>query len=479
MMLRRRSLRLQMVSRFLIAVLLALVLVEGVFFIAVRQFYYSGIVGVLSNHAMVSTSFYTRFAGDLHYTNLNQHLSRLVTSFAYETAELEIVDRDGSVLAGTSGFVSSGLVRTADVAEAWKGGTGVWSGTNPATGEHIMAVSMPLIFGGQTLAVARYVTSLEEVDRVLRAIYTIAACVGLLVLVLVILFSLTLADSIVRPIKVMTRASAEMARGRFDVRLDASHPNEIGELAGTLNYMASEIVRSEALKNDWISSISHEIRTPLSSIKGWSETMLTGDLEDREETRLGLSIISKETERLVGLVEELLDFSRLYQKNIELDLSAVPLQALVEEAALQMKSKTAAKRQELRLLLPEERLVVRGDANRLKQVLLNLLDNAIKFTPAEGWVELEVARFDEATARVQVRDSGIGIAPEHLGKVEQKFYQADPQKEGTGLGLAICQEIVALHGGTMQVASVEGEGTEVRVLLPLVMELGAEVAPGG
>ncbi|MCM3270082.1 sensor histidine kinase [Paenibacillus elgii] len=462
----RRSLRRQVVMRFLGIVLLTLLLMEGVFFFAVRQFYYNGIANVLTNHAVVSANFYANFAGDLFYNNLSQHLNRMVQYFAYETAELEIVDRNGTVLAASSGFAIQESIRTGDVKEAWEGRTGVWTGNQAVTNERVMAVSNPLVYQGQTLAVIRYVTSLTEVDRVLRTIYAVSAGVGGVVLLLVLLVSLPFANSIVRPIKRMTAASAEMAKGRFDVRVNESYDNEIGELAGTLNYMAREIVRSEALKNDFISSISHEIRTPLSSIKGWSETILTGGMDDKEETRLGLGIIAKETDRLIGLVEELLDFSRLHQKSITLDLARVPMNELLGEAVLQMRSKAEQKRIDLRLSVPSESVTVIGDTNRLKQVCLNLIDNAIKFTGPDGRIDISLEREDR-DAIVRIADNGIGISREHLGNVQTKFYQADPKAEGTGIGLAICREIVDLHQGSIRLDSAEGEGTTVTIRLPL------------
>ncbi|KPV55693.1 histidine kinase [Paenibacillus sp. A3] len=462
----RRSLKRQVVMRFLGIVLLTLILMEGVFFFAVRQFYYNGIANVLTNHAVVSANFYANFAGDLFYNNLSQHLNRLVQYFAYETAELEIVDRNGTVLAASSGFAVRERIWTNDVKEAWTGRTGVWTGNQAVTNERVMAVSNPLVYQGQTLAVIRYVTSLTEVDRVLRTIYAVSAGVGGVVLLLVLLVSLPFANSIVRPIKRMTAASAEMAKGRFDVRVNESYDNEIGELAGTLNYMAREIVRSESLKNDFISSISHEIRTPLSSIKGWSETILTGGMEDKEETRLGLGIIAKETDRLIGLVEELLDFSRLHQKSITLDLARVPMNELLGEAVLQMRSKAEQKRIDLRLSVPSEPVTVVGDTNRLKQVCLNLIDNAIKFTGPGGRIAISLEREDR-DAVVRISDNGIGISREHLGNVQTKFYQADPKAEGTGIGLAICREIVDLHQGSIRLDSADGEGTTVTVRLPL------------
>jgi signal transduction histidine kinase len=234
--------------------------------------------------------------------------------------------------------------------------------------------------------------------------------------------------------------------------------------------MASEIVRSEGLKNDFISSISHEIRTPLSSIKGWSETLQTGDMQDEKETRQGLQIISKETDRLIGLVEELLDFSHLDQKRINLDIRKVPIASLLEDVILQLRSKAKKKQIFILLRMNDEALdrhvAVSGDPNRLRQVFLNLLENAIKFSHMVSTIEIRLEKQGHE-ALIHIMDWGIGIEAEHLSRIETKFFQVNPQAEGTGLGLSICREILSLHGGTLNFASVLNEGTTVTVTLPL------------
>ncbi len=476
------GLKRQVVSRFIVVVLLTLLLVETLLVLAVRQYYYSSVETVLEKHASVSLSFYSKYTS-LFYTTFKQNLNDMIVKFAHESAELEIIDKEGNVLMTSSGFVPGSEVRkTSDVRHAVNGESGTWIGHHPVTGEKVMAVSTPIAYNGQTLAVLRYVTSLAEVDRVLLRLLLLSIGMGLIVLVVVFLVSLSFAGSLVKPIKRITAASAEMARGRFDVRVDESERNEIGELAKTLNFMASEIVRSEGLKSDFISSISHEIRTPLSSIKGWSETIVTGDMQDEQETRQGLGIISRETDRLIGLVEELLDFSRLDQKRIALDMRSVPIVAVLEEVVLQLRSKADKKKL---LVLPPAGLgdelrgvAVAGDPNRLKQVLLNLVDNAIKFSRVSGTITLAIERAG-LEAVVSVADNGIGIDPEQLPRIEAKFYQVNPLAEGTGLGLSICREIVSLHGGRLEFASEPGQGTTVTLALPLYVPPVVESAGAG
>ncbi|WP_282936660.1 HAMP domain-containing sensor histidine kinase [Paenibacillus sp. RC67] len=462
----RKGIKRLVVSHYVLVVLLTLILAESVFLYSLRTFYYNSIASNLSNHAQVSASFYNKFHNNLNVLTFDSQLPEVIESFAHDNAELQIINNQGTVLASSSGFAVKEQIKTKDVKSAAQGNTSRWIGTNPSTGERVLAVSTPLEWNGQPIALLRYVTSLEEVDQVIGNLANLALLIGLIILATVSLFSLGLANSIVKPINRITAASALMAKGRLDTRVDESFRYELGDLAKTLNYMAQEIVKSDQLKSDFISSISHELRTPLTSIKGWSETILLGDMNDQEETRTGLKVISKETDRLVGLVEELLDFSRLEQKQLALDIQQVDISQLLNEVVLQLAAKAKSKGIAFKydqqgmgvpILLP-------GDENRLKQVFLNIVDNAIKFAYKDTAIDIRVID-DSRYLAVSIHDEGAVIPEVHLSRVTEKFYQVNPQGEGTGLGLAICAEIVELHSGTLTVLSNES-GTEVTVRLP-------------
>lgn len=283
------------------------------------------------------------------------------------------------------------------------------------------------------------------------------------------IFSMGLANSIVRPINNITAVSALMAKGRFDVRVKGDYRYELGELASTLNYMAQEIVHTNQVKDDFISSISHELRTPLTSIKGWSETLNSGGY-DPEETKIGMQIISKETDRLIGLVEEILDFSKLQQNEMKLVMGTVNIRELLQEIMLNVWAKAEMKKIKLKMEADEEQVfLVHGDGNRLKQVFLNIVDNAIKFSHESSHIFILISKSNDRIT-VAVQDSGIGISMEHLEKVKDRFFQVDHQRGGTGLGLAISQQFVERHGGEMTLNSVLGEGTTVTVILPASTE---------
>ncbi|MCQ4085576.1 HAMP domain-containing sensor histidine kinase [Saccharibacillus sp. JS10] len=456
----------QIVMHYFIVIFLALMLVEVVFLFAIRAYYYDTIYNMISSHidvtvrsALISTS-----AGD--YGEM-EYLTQILSLLKLPDAELQILNSTGDVLISSSGFRADKPVQTSDIPQALaSGNTAKWIGRQATTGEPVMAVTTTLQPGGGQVYLARFVTSIEKVNQRLLEITFVSMSIIVGIMVIVLIVSIGLANSIVKPINNIIAVSAQMAKGRFDVRVEGDYRYELGEMGSTLNYMAEEIVRSNQIKDDFVSSISHELRTPLTSIKGWSETLDSGGY-DPDETRIGMGIISKETERLIGLVEELLDFSKLQQNEMKLTMTHVELKELLKEIVLNVWAKAELKKVHLRLEADEESFAVYGDANRLKQVFLNIVDNAIKFSHENSVIVLHMTR-EEGWVRTAVQDQGIGIDEENLKRVKDRFFQVNTQGGGTGLGLAITQQLVELHEGELDMTSELGVGTTVSVKLPLL-----------
>jgi len=228
--------------------------------------------------------------------------------------------------------------------------------------------------------------------------------------------------------------------------------------------MAEELDASEKLKNEFISSVSHELRTPLTAIKGWAETMQICD-SDPVTMKRGLDTIVKEAARLSWIVESLLDFSSIRDKRINLIKEKIDILAELGEAVYMFKERAANEKKTLIYTEPKMLPPVMGDKNRLRQVFINIIDNALKYT-AEGGAISVSAGVNENMVYVSVTDNGCGISAEHLPNVTKKFYKANYMKQGSGIGLAIVDEIVALHGGTLNIISEEGFGTTVTVNFP-------------
>lgn len=441
-------------------VFLALLLVEVIFMFALRSYYYDSIYKHIESRIESVSEFAPKFKEP------EQSLqSYLLNTFSLPFTELQLLDEQGNVIDNSTNFAADLSVQTSDVTQALAGDTGKWIGKQPSTGQQVMAVSQKLdnIVGDQVYVI-RYTTSLELVNDKLFTITLFSLGIMAAVLVIVFVVSTGLANSIVRPINNIRDVSAQMAQGRFDTRIEGDYRYELGELASTLNYMAQEIVRTNQIKDDFISSISHELRTPLTSIKGWSETLNSGGY-DPEETKIGMKIISKETDRLIGLVEEILDFSKLEQNAMKLVMGTVDLRELLQEIMLNVWAKAEMKQIKLQLDSEEAAYFVHGDGNRLKQVFLNIVDNAIKFSHESSIIFLSLQRVD-GNIEISVQDTGIGISAENLARVRDRFFQVDHQNGGTGLGLAISQQFVERHHGQMLIRSELGAGTTITVSLP-------------
>lgn len=461
----KKGMRRQIVLHYILVVFLALLLVEVIFLLAIRTYYYDSVYSKIKTHIDTAANFqkYQRNSDSSPFT-----MQELLEYFSLKTTELEILTMNGDIVISSTGFHPDRTITTSDVPEAAGGSVGRWVGRQPGTNESVMAVSKILQLNGRDAYILRYLTSMEGINNELLNLTLLSVGIGAAVLAIVAVFSFGLANSIVKPLNNITAVSAQMAKGKFNTRIKGNYRYEIAELASTLNYMAQEIVRSNQIKDDFISSISHELRTPLTSIKGWSETLVSGGY-DPEETKLGMSIISKESDRLIGLVEEILDFSKLQQNEMKLSIGIVDVKVLLQETILNIWAKAEKKRIHL-VLECDDAVFVKGDANRLKQVFLNLVDNAVKFSHEDSSIVLTAQRLSTEEVAIIVRDSGIGISEAHLARVKDRFFQVDALNGGTGLGLAITQQIVELHNGRLDMDSELGKGTQVSVILPLTTE---------
>ena len=221
------------------------------------------------------------------------------------------------------------------------------------------------------------------------------------------------------------------------------------------------------IKNDFISQVSHELRTPLTAIKGWTIT-LNSEETDKETLELGFQIIEKETDRLSLMVEELLDFSRLINENVSLDLREVNIEEFINHIESFMSPRAHKEGIELKFI-NEANGYMLVDSNRLKQVFINLLDNAFKFTGGGGQVIFNTSNFNEKIKFV-IEDNGCGISEEDLPRVKEKFFKGKNSNSKNGIGLSICDEIIKLHTGEFNIYSKLGIGTKVEVIIPIIKE---------
>ena len=237
-------------------------------------------------------------------------------------------------------------------------------------------------------------------------------------------------------------------------------------LRGSINRMARGLAETEKMKNEFISSVSHELRTPLTSIRGWVETLESLDDPGDDNYRKGLEIIHSETGRLYHMVEELLDFSRLQNGGIHMECRPLDLVAELTDALLFCEPRMHQEGLELHYTEPEEMIPVYADPDRLRQVFINVLDNAVKYSAPGGRITVKLWA-GEYKAFIEIIDQGRGIPPEDLGNVKAKFFKGRNAVRGSGIGLALVDSIMTALDGTLDIRSTLGHGTVVTLGLPL------------
>lgn len=458
-----KSIKTRLVGNFIIIILISVLVFDALLIYITRYYFYNNVENVLTNQIKTSSDFYSKYFSNV---SLEENVIDHVDVFWQQTsAQVQIVDLSGRVLLDSVGVENKTPLTGKDFKEALKGKKGVSIGNIEYGRDKVMTVSYPLKSDGKVIGVLRFITSLKEVDKVIRNISLIFISIGVIVLVISGAIGLILAYSIVLPLKTVTGAAELMAGGNMKIRIKKKRDDEIGKLTDTLNYMAEEVEKREEIKNDFISLVSHELRTPLTAIKGWASTLRRFDNYEKNTFDDGLTIIENESDRLTVMVEELLDFSSFVSGKITLKKEKTDLKAIFDFIEKQMRPK--AEKEGIKFhVLYEELPLMELDRDRMKQVLINLLGNAFKFTSENGTVILSAYK-EEGFVALSVRDTGCGISKEELPRIKEKFYKGKNSKSQTGLGLSISDEIVKLHNGSLLIKSELDVGTEVIVKFPL------------
>jgi two-component system OmpR family sensor kinase len=328
-----------------------------------------------------------------------------------------------------------------------------------------------------------YVVLLSPPSRVIASIlgeitvgFILTGVVALLVSIGV---ALLIARSVAKPLQRVTTATEEMARGNYEGQLNITSPEEVRRLADSFNVMAQEVKASRQAQRDFVANVSHDLKTPLTSIQGFSQALLDGAAGDEESRRRAAQVIHEEADRVSRLVDDLLDLAGIEAGQVVMAQEPVPLANLLQGCMEKMALR--AEQAEVALALEmDDNPIVKGDRDRLAQVFTNLLDNALNHTPPGGRIVLAVksvaeearrpGQEPETLAQITVADTGVGIPPEELSRIFERFYRGDKSRtkegRGAGLGLAIAKEIIQAHGGRIKAESVVGLGTKFTITLP-------------
>ena len=281
------------------------------------------------------------------------------------------------------------------------------------------------------------------------------------------------------PLRKTQRRLATIAAGDFSGHVEVPNRDEIGALAADVNRMSDELQRlygqletASRHKSDFLATMSHELRTPLNAIIGFSEVLheqMFGELNERQLAYV--DDVLEAGKHLLSLINDVLDLAKIEAGGMELELSEVAIPEVLRSAVSMHSERASREGVELSLTTEPEEIAISADGRRVRQIVFNLVSNAVKFTPAEGRVDVS-ARLDDGQVEIAVADTGPGIAPEELETIFEEFKQATDGKraEGTGLGLPLSRKLVELHGGRLWVESAAGNGSTFRFTLPIRQE---------
>lgn len=450
---------------FVVLILTTMVVVVGA---GSSTYYYSNVKDIVMSKATSSATFFNKYLNgtyEVFYTGAEKFVNEFEDK---DKMEVQIIDTYGRVIMSSSGITSGSIPSTSDVANCIETGkTNVFLGTDVLTNERVLSVTAPIVYSnGQALGMIRYSTALRLVENQIVTNVLIAVALSCLVLLFVVISNMFFLKSILEPVLKINSVAKEIADGKYSMRLQKVYNDEIGELCETINYMSDEISRVERMKNDFISSVSHELRTPLTAISGWSETLLSYEMNLNPDLAVGLSIIHRESSRLTQMVEELLDFGRLESGRLTLDVDMCDISRELFEAVYMYRTLKEKEKIEINFDKQVADYHINADSHRLKQVFLNIIDNATKYGASGKRVDVSIEKKDQMIV-VKIRDYGIGISEKDLPFVKQKFYKGKSKIRGSGIGLAVTDEIINLHGGALDVDSIENEGTTVTIMLPM------------
>ncbi|MBQ8028736.1 MAG: HAMP domain-containing histidine kinase [Clostridia bacterium] len=419
---------------------------------------------------------------DTYFKNINIHDNNEFKKAAYnfldygkaeETKDIWVIDKNGVPIASSSGYDVSQYTEMPDYKEALNSEDGSYTmKTSMPWGEPVMASTYILCdSNGIVFGAVRSIISLQDVNHQLIFLSFFVYGVFLLLVMIMSNSGSYFVSTIVEPVNQISETAKKIAEGDLSARIDVQKFNdEISSLCSNINEMAEKLGETDRIKNEFISTVSHEIRTPLTAIKGWGETLISLDTCNDEIITKGLNVILSETTRLSSMVEELLDFSRIQNGKFHIKEGVVDIIAEVNQAFLIYASKAQNENKEIILEYDEkESFIVDGDSDRICQVFVNILDNAVKYSSAGGKIKVSVAK-NKKYVKITFQDNGVGIKSNDLVHIKEKFFKANNEVRGTGIGLAVVDEIVKAHGGTLNIESVVNEGTKVEVCFVLKSE---------
>lgn len=365
-----------------------------------------------------------------------------------------------------------------EVIKAMKDGFGQSTRPSDTLGYNMKYVAVRVIDNGNLLGVVRFAMPLSEVQLEMQVIYRAVLLGAIVALVIALTIAFFVSSSMTSPIREMKEIAQRLSQGDFSRKVRIKSQDELGELGKSLNTMADELQakmenlkRMDRVRTDFVANVSHELKTPLTLIKGYIETLEDKAINDTKNAGKFISIIKDHTDRLSNIIDDLLSLSELELSKDSIEKSEFDLKSLLDDILLGFGHALAAKQQKLTIEPQGQNFKIKADRDKVEQVFVNLIDNAVKYTNDGGRIEICLVEQNGGIV-VTVEDNGIGIPREDLDRVFERFYRVDKARSrqlgGTGLGLGIAKHIVLAHKGEIRIESDVNRGTTVFVRLPKV-----------
>lgn len=469
----------RIIWKFLVALVGLIVLSDAVIFLSLSSrlgtFFENKVVKSTENHAVLMGELLCDPIQSKQNDVLANHVERFATQL---NLRITVIAPDGKVLADSQldpDTMNNHATRE-EVLLALSNGLGESYRNSDTLGMRMKYVAVRLDKDNETVAVIRFAIPNAQIREELHTIYMIILAASLVAIVIALAFALVVSNSITFPITDLRLAAERMAKGDFQSRVRIRRRDEVGQLAESINTMAAELEKRwqaqkqlAQTKTDFVANVSHELKTPLTLIKGYIETLQDKAMHDEDMARRFIAIINDHTNRLGHLIDDLLSLSELESTKDTVELHPTDLRKMTDDVALGFGHALTKKAHTLNIQAQGTDFTACVNPDKLEQVFVNLIDNAVKYTPNQGriFIRLEACKDHICIA---FEDNGIGIAPEHVDRIFERFYRVDKARSkelgGTGLGLGIAKHIVLAHRGTIEVDSQPGQGTTFTVTLP-------------
>ncbi len=464
----------KLMIRFVVIVLITILILGGLFAYLFQNYYYTNKERDFVDQGKKIADL---VQNSLYKGNYEATMSFLHNSRRFFSGEVWIVNSQGLVLATTQEKKFQGVrLNKAELKQVFNGEIITKRGFSRYFDEPMLFTAVPIVIEKQVIGAVVVYSPLAGLASNLNELKQMLIWAALGAVILALLISYTLAQRFSEPLKEMKQKAVDMAHGNFSQRVEIDSDDEIGQLASSFNYLGNKLEATidslqekEQLQQQFVADVSHELRTPLTSIQGFIKALHDGVYESETDRREYYAIILKEVKRLIRLVNDLLDLSRIELGQIKMELKSVDLATIIDNTVKNLEPSWQEKELTVTVDLPDELPTVKADKDRIEQVLINLISNAIDFTPQGEQIEI----WGQVTAEkveIYVADTGPGIPPDELEDIWNRFHKVDKARTsdqgGMGLGLSIVQEIIRQHEGQVWVDSEEGIGSVFGFSLP-------------